>query len=33
MDGSFWPIASFRCKAALRSLSEGSGHQQAGTTG
>ena len=28
-----WPVASFRCKAALRSLSEGSGHRLAGKAG
>jgi len=28
-----WPIASFRCKAALRSLSERSGRQMAGRIG
>jgi len=26
----FWPFASFRCRAAPRSLSEGSGHRLTG---
>jgi hypothetical protein len=29
----YWPIASFHCKAALRSLSEGSGHPLTGKAG